>query len=225
MKPLGNFKSYSIPSMTLGLMLAAFFILYGARLSFAQNLKNCDLIFHAQGHGEFSNAISESTGAQDSVKFVHVGIIEVDKERKPYVIEASPEEGVRTITLSEFLSQSPHQAGKPRVVIKRLSIPIDEEKIIIRAKSFMGQPYDWWYLPDNEKLYCSELVQICFIDSSGNNIFPTQPMNFRDKDGNIPSFWIDLFKELDMDVPEGIPGTNPNDLSKHPLLFEVFRYF
>ena len=47
----------------------------------------------------------------------------------------------------------------------------------------------------------------------------------RDKDGNMPEFWTELFKGLEMDVPEGEPGTNPNDMSKDAALKPVHRYF
>lgn len=50
-------------------------------------------------------------------------------------------------------------------------------------------------------------------------------MRFRDADGNLPQFWVDLFAKLGETVPEGVPGTNPNDLSQDPQLVQVHRYF
>lgn len=38
-------------------------------------------------------------------------------------------------------------------------------------------------------------------------------MNFLDKDGQLPVFWKELFENLDIPVPQGQDGTNPEDLS------------
>ena len=74
-------------------------------------------------------------------------------------------------------------------------------------------------------MYCSELIYESFLRRDGSHLFTAIPMSFRDKDGNMPSFWVELFKGLGMDVPEGEPGTNPNDMSKDPVLRLVHRYF
>ena len=50
-------------------------------------------------------------------------------------------------------------------------------------------------------------------------------MNFRAADGHMPAFWTELFDRLGEPIPEGIPGTNPNDLAKEPVLQEVWRFF
>lgn len=74
-------------------------------------------------------------------------------------------------------------------------------------------------------MYCSELVYESFLRRDGSHLFTAIPMNFRDKDGNMPEFWTGLFAGLGRDVPEGEPGTNPNDMSRDPALQLVFRYF
>jgi hypothetical protein len=43
-------------------------------------------------------------------------------------------------------------------------------------------------------------------------------MNWRDDEGNLPEYWIKHFEELGLPVPEGVPGTNPTDMSRSPLL-------
>ena len=50
-------------------------------------------------------------------------------------------------------------------------------------------------------------------------------MNFRAADGTLLQFWADLFDRLGEPVPEGLPGTNPNDMAQEELLEEVHRYF
>lgn len=74
-------------------------------------------------------------------------------------------------------------------------------------------------------MYCSELIYESFLRRDGTHVFTAIPMSFRDKDGNMPEFWTELFKGLEMDVPEGEPGTNPNEMSKDAALKPVHRYF
>lgn len=190
-----------------------------------QTLKSCDLIFHVEGESDFSSAITSSTSREDSISFVHVGIIMIDEKGHVKVIEASPSEGVRSVSLEDFLKEAPLIDEKPGAVVKRLTIPFSVSSVIEIAVSFMGQPYDWWYMPDNGKMYCSELIYESFVDEKGEKIFKPQPMNFRSKDGSLPNFWVKLFSELGEEVPEGVLGSNPNDLSRDKRLIEVIRYF
>ena len=48
-----------------------------------------------------------------------------------------------------------------------------------------------------------------------------KPMNFLSPDGSLPPYWEDLFERLNMPVPQGLPGTNPQDMSLSPLLKNV----
>lgn len=206
--------------------LLILFLLICSLSANADELQSGDLIFVVEGKGNFSKAISEATAFSDSLKFVHVGIIERE-DNFINVVEASPEEGVRIIPIEKFIEEAPEINGIPQIVIKRLTIDFPIEEAVARAKSFLGEPYDWWYLPGNGKMYCSELVYESFLDSEGNHIFIAQPMNFRSSDGNIPQFWNELFSELGQPIPEGIEGTNPSDLSKSSFLqtLTIENYF
>lgn len=188
---------------------------------FAEELKNGDLIFMAQGTGKFSEAISEATAQEDSIKLVHVGIITITDKNDIYVLEADPQKGVIKSTLEEFLERAPRIEGNPAVTVRRLDIDFPIEEAIKRAESHLGEPYDWWYLKDNGKMYCSELIYESYLDDEGKPIFQAQPMNFRSSDGTMPEFWVKLFEELGEPIPEGDPGTNPQDLSKDPRLKEI----
>lgn len=171
-------------------------------------LQTGDLVFVSKGESAFSKAISAST-ADSLTSYTHVGIIDCEDDGNIYVIEASSENGVVMTPLDSFKTDD-KQLDYYRVV----SGEIDPEEIILKAKKYIGQPYDYFYLPDNGKMYCSELVYECYLDPEGKPIFKSQPMNFRDEDGNMPQFWIELFQKNNMEIPEGVPGTNPNDLSK-----------
>lgn len=189
-------------------------------------LRDCDLIFVVSGESAFSDAISSSTARNDSLSFVHVGIIRIGGDSTVNVIEASPEKGVILTPLNEFLDSScPKIEGNPGAVIKRLEIGFPVERTIENALQYIGQPYDWWYLPGNGKMYCSELIYESYLSDEGEHIFQAAPMNFKAPDGTYPSFWVKLYEELNQPIPQGEPGTNPNALSRDPRLMEIHRYF
>lgn len=173
-------------------------------------LQSGDLLFYRNsGWSDMADAISESTG-----KYVHVALVEVDSADRLWVIEASTENGVqrrqpRSYELSD-LSE-----------IYRLTVPFDTTAVLARAKSFVGQPYDNAFLPDNGALYCSELIYESFLDSAGIHLFEAKPMNWRNKKGKLPRYWKKHFKKLGIPVPEGVMGTNPTDLSESPILKQL----
>ena len=183
-------------------------------------LQKGDLIFQSETLSEFSDAIAVA-GSPDStsnLRFVHVGIIDFTKYGEYEIIEADPEVGVRAISLESFLKNSP---GNSKFVIKRLNINFPVKDVIERARKNIGKKYDWYYLPDNDMIYCSELIYDSYLDKEGNHIFHASPMSFKDKDGNYPMFWVELFNELGIEIPEGIYGTNPNDISSDTSLSTV----
>lgn len=164
-----------------------------------------DLIFFTGGSSSMDDAISSSTGDG----FVHVAIVEVDSEDTVWLIDATPQKGVSREKLLE---------EKGNMVLKRLKDSTGVAASVQRAKSLIGSPYDFAFLPDNDAYYCSELVYECFLRPDGSHIFSCQPMNFLDSEGNLPEYWKELFEKLQMDVPQGIPGTNPEDLSRSTTL-------
>ena len=46
-------------------------------------------------------------------------------------------------------------------------------------------------------------------------------MNFKDADGNFPVYWQQLFERLGQPIPQDVPGTNPQAMSKEPALRPV----
>lgn len=207
-----NFENHHIK---LYYFLVIWMLIGGCLMTFGEELKSGDLIFVPEEKGEFSKAIVDATASEDSVKFVHVGIIEVDSIGNAWVIEASPRDGVREISLQKFME------GTPNIIVKRLLIEYPTDKMLNRAKSFIGEGYDWWYIPDNGKMYCSELVYEAYLDAEGQHIFEAKPMNFRAPDGSMPEFWVRLFEELGEPIPEGEMGTNPQEMGKSSILETV----
>lgn len=168
-----------------------------------------DLVFFTGGSSSMDDAISSSTGDG----FVHVAIVEVDSEGTAWLIDATPQKGVSREKLETKLLEE-----KGKAVLMRLKDSTGVTASVQRAKGLIGSPYDFAFLPDNDAYYCSELVYECFLRPDGSHIFSCQPMNFLDSEGNLPEYWKELFEKLQMDVPQGLPGTNPEDLSRSTTL-------
>lgn len=180
-----------------------------------------DIVFQIGGESDFSAAIMDATAWTDSVRFDHVAMVAVDADG-PYVLEASAKYGVVRTEWADFLASSRQFEGRPGVVVMRLTTDFPVGETMARAHSFIGQEYDWSYYPDNGKMYCSELIYESYLRADGSHIFAAQPMNFLDSGGAMPVFWTELFDRLGEPAPQGIPGTNPNDMSRDPQLYRVY---
>lgn len=178
-----------------------------------------DLVFVGSGNTDFSDAISEATG-----DFVHVAIVTYN-EGIPCVIEVTSDKGVVYTLWDTFLSRVPQKDDVPMIVIKRLKVSSPIPSSILRAKQHIGEPYDWYFAPNNKRMYCSELVYESFLWNDSTHIFSMQPMNFRNNDSTLSPFWITLYDSLGVSIPEGLLGTNPTDLSRDTSLTEVYRSF
>jgi cell wall-associated NlpC family hydrolase len=164
------------------------------------HLQSGDLLFVSDTTG-MGQAVKASTG-----NYTHVAMVERAGDSL-FVIDATQKRGVARRPIEKTF------ANKMPVEIYRLTVSFDTAAVIERAKNLIGKPYDNAFLPDNDAYYCSELIQAAF-----GNLFESKPMNLRDKEGNLPEYWQKHFKELGIPVPEGVPGTNPTDLSRSPLL-------
>ena len=166
-----------------------------ALLASCQSLHTGDLLFHVVERG---NAITDVTPGMID----HVAIV----LSKDSVIEAVCA-GVKTTPLDSLRQQEGYYLiGKVRRVSPALSIA--------NARNYLGRPYDRLYLPDNDAIYCSELVQFSMVDKDGHRLLSPIPMSFHDASGHITPYWEQFYKKHDMEVPEGWPGSNPGELSK-----------
>ena len=184
-----------------------------------ERLQTGDLIFVSQAAGRSaSEATMDGAIAAATGDVIHVAVVEVDGG-DVWVIDATTRRGVSRRPLDTFFSDFAYDDGTdPVYTVKRLDASDLAEEWVERAKSFCGQPYDEFFLPDNGAMYCSELVQESFLDENGDFLFDGSPMNFKNENGEYPEYWVELFARLGTDVPQGVPGTNPQDMSSSPLL-------
>ena len=164
-------------------------------LASCQSLSTGDLLFHVVAKG---NAITDVTPGMID----HVAIVIC----KDSVIEAVGR-GVKTTPLDSLRRQEGYY------IIGRVH-RADPTRSIANARQYLGRPYDRLYLPDNDAIYCSELVQFAMVDRDGNRLFAPIAMSFHDASGRITPYWQQFYKEQGMEVPEGWPGSNPGELSQ-----------
>ena len=106
--------------------------------------------------------------------YTHAGLIEIARDGTPMVVEAIGP--VRTISLDQWISQG--TGG--RITVKRLPSlsPAEADAVMKQAHHYDGRPYDIFFLPDEERIYCSELVRLAF--GKGLNIALGQMQQVRE---------------------------------------------
>ena len=195
----------------------------------AASLRNGDLVFvgipleYSLEKDSMDAAISASTG-KDGLNLIHVAIAEV-REDSTWIIDATIRRGVDRHPLDTFLTDFTLRDGSlPVFFIGRVQ-GVDADAAVERAKTYCGRAYDSRFLPGNEDLYCSELVQLSYLNASGEEVFQSEPMNFLAPDGTMPLYWEQIFAILGMDVPQGVPGTNPQRMFEDSKIKKVKKIF
>lgn len=176
-----------------------------------------DLLFRGANSENLSQAIDKVTQTLGETHFSHVGLVEVS-DSGIFVLHASPVGGTCVVPINEFL----HPEGDSvTVVAYRLkdqwqeSIPV----AITKAKQMLGKPYNFSYILSDTAHYCSEFVYLAFADDT---VFKLNPMTFKDPvtDNYIPT-WVAYYQELGLEIPEGLPGCNPNGIAASTKLEQI----
>ena len=120
-------------------------------------LKTGDIVFQTTTGGQ-STAIMFASGSI----YTHMGVIELDKNGKPMVVEAVGP--VRTIPFEKWLGKG---VGR-RVTIKRIKGLNDTDALaaVARAHHYDGLPYDIYFYESRDAIYCSELVYAAFKEGA-----------------------------------------------------------
>lgn len=183
-----------------------------------------DLLFVGiPSDGEFDgmeNAIASATG-EGQLNMIHSAIIERDDTGAVWVIDATIRRGVDRHPIDTLIKDFTRSDGSiPALEVYRLKDESNVNDFIARAKFYIGEKYDEYFLPDNGRHYCTELVYDSYI-CNGVHLFQNQPMNFKNTDGSFDEYWIKLFNRLRIDIPQDVPGTNPQAMSSDTTLFHV----
>lgn len=173
------------------------FLLLSVCCSSCHTLRRGDLLFHQPQNDNHITHVTQGTAD-------HVAIYLGGDS----VLEAIPHQGVTVNTLSDVLHREDGRYVSARVR------GVHVEQSIANAQKYLGLPYDSVFLPGTAAIYCSELVQLSYVDRHGRLLFNTIPMSFHDDSGNITDYWQQFYDLHHMSVPEGQPGSNPSDLMK-----------
>lgn len=124
--------------------------------SAAPAFRDGDIVFQGNMGGQGA-AIAQATRSP----YTHCGIVFIENGA-PVVWEAVGP--VKRTSWKEFVR---HGTGG-HYVVKRLKEPPDARRIDALKRSgeaMMGRPYDIWFQPDDERIYCSELVWKMYRDA------------------------------------------------------------
>ena len=193
-----------------------------------------DILFQDLDSSPLCDAIEIVTPGYNNNNFSHIGIIvelgdpncinpNYIYEDNIRVLEAIPNK-VTTTRLDSFLNRSIDSNKKPKVIVGRLkkryqySI-LDAVKFL---KNKIGIEYDDYFIKDNNKYYCSELIYEAFEKDS---VFRLYPMTFADPiTNNTMNLWQEYYNELETKIPEGEPGINPGIMSISENIKIVHKY-
>lgn len=174
-----------------------------------------DLIFQNLDCGAMCDAIEAVTQGVGGQDFSHIGMV-CKRDNRLMVIEAVGV-GVRMIPLDSFTHRTTNKMYVGRVLKKYTKmIPM----AVAFAEKQIGLPYDDAFIYDNGKYYCSELVYDAFKYANQNKPFFTlEPMTYKEpgSDEYFP-VWVEYYKKLKVEIPEGLPGCNPGGLSRSPKI-------
>ncbi len=180
----------------------------------ARKVHDGDLLFVTTARSGLSGAIDDATATQGERSFDHVALVAHAGDTE--VVLHADEQGSREQSLQAFIDEA--TAKQRQIVVYRLT-PAHRPAIadaIAQARRMLGKPYNQTYVQDDNSYYCSDFIERAF---RAHQVFALQPMNFKNlQTGNVSPYWTDFYRSKGMDVPQGLPGTNPNDMAKAAAL-------
>lgn len=182
-----------------------------------QQVLEGDLIFaYSSTSGK---AISDATVHDSTALPVYHVAIATWVDGKPYVLEAI-DEGVVLTPYDKFCERTMSKGG---MLLGRLKDRSGVDQSVSNAMEHLGKPYDDLYMIDTQEIYCSELVQLSYVNGKGQRLFPLINMSFHDAQGRILDYWREHYAKHGMAVPEGALGTNPAQIASDPAV-EIIKY-
>lgn len=188
--------------------------------------QNGDILFQDLDCGPLCDAIESVTQSYANYHFSHMGLVYHRKDDSLFVIEAIGEK-VTLTPFNQFISRSMNENNKPKVIAMRSTLqPTLINKAVELALNEVGAPYDDYFMPDNNKWYCSELIAFGFNTAAHKIIFTNSPMTYKAAGTDtIHPAWKAYFQELETNVPEGLPGCNPGAMSRSEYLKLVYSFY
>lgn len=169
-----------------------------------------------------SGAIASATGKANQLNYIHVAVLEVDDKGAIWIVDATLKHGVDRHPLDTFLADFTLKNGEyPQLDVMRLKQSRHAAQYVLNTRKYCGEAYDLYFMPDNDRHYCTELVYDSYVTPKGQHLFHAAPMNFKAEDGTFPPYWVQLFQLINQPIPQGELGTNPNAMAKEKCLKKV----
>lgn len=159
-------------------------------------------------------AISEATVHDATALPIYHVAIATWVDGKLYALEAI-DEGVVLTPYDKFCERTISKGG---MLIGRLRDRSGIDQSVSNAMEHLGKPYDNLFMIDTQEIYCSELVQLSYVNGKGQRLFPLVNMSFHDAQGRIIDYWRKHYAKHGMAVPEGALGTNPAQIAHDPAI-------
>lgn len=184
------------------------------------NFQEGDFLFQDCQCGAICEAIEDVTQLRDKRRFSHMGMV-VSDSGELKIIEANVD-GVKLVPIDSFIYRYKTKEGKPTIVVGRLKddylywVP----RVVEYVKSKLGLPYDYAFIPNNDKFYCSELISEGFFYANmDQKVFKERPMTFKKyKSKEFHPVFVQYYKKQKKKIPEGVLGTNPAAMSRENYL-------
>lgn len=180
--------------------------------SWAQEILEGDLLFAYSSTA--GKAISDATVHDSSALPIYHVAIATWVNGKLYALEAM-DEGVVLTPYDRFSERTMNKGG---MLVGRLHDRSGVDQSVSNAMEHLGKPYDDLYMIDTQEIYCSELVQLSYVNGKGQRLFPLIHMSFHDAQGRILDYWREHYAKHGMAVPEGALGTNPAQIANDPAV-------
>ncbi|MFM9143707.1 MAG: YiiX/YebB-like N1pC/P60 family cysteine hydrolase, partial [Bacteroidota bacterium] len=129
------------------------------------DLRDGDVIFQEWNCGEACSAISGVTRSAYGRSFTHCGLFYRDSVGTMRVLEAVGR-GVVATEVQDFLSRTGEWSKGGVLVGRPNENPGFLQKVLSFALDQVGQPYDEVFALDNQRWYCSELIDAAFAKAT-----------------------------------------------------------
>ncbi len=138
----------------------------------------------------------------------HVGMV-YTSGTDPDILEAVSG-GVEVNSFSSFLSRG--EPGTVRVMRIKPEYRKYLSSVISEAEKYIGTPYDRLFMPGTDKIYCSELIYLSFLDGAdvyaGRMIPMKKILGFQKYNPLIRSYiskhWGEIPEDVDMVTPASV---------------------
>ncbi|MBD0402323.1 YiiX/YebB-like N1pC/P60 family cysteine hydrolase [Flammeovirga sp. EKP202] len=181
------------------------------------HLQEGDILFQDVDCGPFCDAINKVTSGVNGKNFSHCAIVAQEGDSL-FIIEAVGKGVVKT-SFDDFFAK---QTGEGGTLVGRMKAEYSDlaPKAAKNAFQYLGKSYDEVFDIKNDKYYCSELIYETYKEANNDQeVFKLYPMTYKDPDTNeFFPIWVDYFKTLEYEIPEGKAGLNPGGVSKSEFL-------